>query len=99
MARFQTRSYAGAMTIHQLPFGVLLRRWRQRRRMTQADLALAADSSTRHLSCLETGRSQPSREMIMHLAEHLQVPLREQNALLLAAGFAPAFQERSLAEL
>jgi transcriptional regulator with XRE-family HTH domain len=67
--------------------------------MTQVDLALAADSSTRHLSCLETGRSQPSREMVMHLAEHLEVPLRDQNALLLAAGFAPAFQERSLAEL
>lgn len=67
--------------------------------MTQADLALAADSSTRHLSCLETGRSQPSREMVLHLAEHLEIPLREQNALLLAAGFAPAFQERSLAEL
>jgi transcriptional regulator with XRE-family HTH domain len=67
--------------------------------MTQADLALAANSSTRHLSCLETGRSQPSREMVMHLAEHLEVPLREQNMLLLAAGFAPAFQERSLAEL
>ena len=67
--------------------------------MTQADLAFAADSSTRHLSCLETGRSQPSREMVVHLAEQLEVPLRDQNALLLAAGFAPAFQERSLAEL
>jgi transcriptional regulator with XRE-family HTH domain len=87
------------MSVDQVPFGVLLRRWRERRRMTQEDLALAAASSTRHLSCLETGRSQPSREMVMHLAEHLEVPLREQNALLLAAGFAPAFQERSLAEL
>lgn len=67
--------------------------------MTQADLALAAQSSTRHLSCLETGRAQPSREMILRLAEHLEIPLRDQNALLLAAGFAPAFQERSLAEL
>ena len=67
--------------------------------MTQADLAIAAGSSTRHLSCLETGRSQPSREMIVRLAEHLEIPLRDQNALLLAAGFAPAFQERSLAEL
>jgi transcriptional regulator with XRE-family HTH domain len=67
--------------------------------MTQVDLAVAANSSTRHLSCLETGRSQPSREMVMHLAEHLEVPLREQNNLLLAAGFAPAFLERSLAEL
>lgn len=87
------------MTIHQLPFGVLLRRWRERRRMTQTDLALAARSSTRHLSCLETGKSQPSREMIARLAEYLGIPLRDQNALLLAAGFAPAFKERSLAEL
>ena len=87
------------MTTQQIPFGVLLRRWRERRRMTQADLALAADSSTRHLSCLETGRSQPSREMIANLAEHLDIPLRDQNTLLLAAGFAPGFQERSLAEL
>jgi transcriptional regulator with XRE-family HTH domain len=67
--------------------------------MTQEDLALAANSSTRHLSYLETGRAQPSRDMILRLAEHLQVPLRDQNTLLLAAGFAPAFVERSLAEL
>jgi transcriptional regulator with XRE-family HTH domain len=67
--------------------------------MTQADLAHAAGSSTRHLSCLETGRSQPSREMITRLAEYLDIPLRDQNMLLLAAGFAPAFQERALAEL
>jgi transcriptional regulator with XRE-family HTH domain len=87
------------MTAHQLPFGVLLRRWRERRRMTQADLAYAAESSTRHLSCLETGKAQPSREMIARLAEYLEVPLRDQNTLLLAAGFAPAFQERSLAAL
>ena len=67
--------------------------------MTQTDLALAAESSTRHLSYLETGRSRPSREMIARLAECLTVPLRDQNALLLAAGFAPGFQERPLAEL
>ena len=67
--------------------------------MTQEDLAFAASSSTRHLSCLETGRSQPSRDMILRLAEHLEVPLRDRNTLLLAAGFAPAFQERSLEEL
>jgi transcriptional regulator with XRE-family HTH domain len=67
--------------------------------MTQADLAYAAGSSTRHLSCLETGRSQPSRDMIARLAEHLDLPLRDQNRLLLAAGFAPAFPERALAEL
>jgi transcriptional regulator with XRE-family HTH domain len=87
------------MTAHQLPFGVLLRRWRERGRMTQADLAYAAESSTRHLSCLETGKAQPSREMIARLAGYLEIPLREQNTLLLAAGFAPAFQERSLAAL
>jgi transcriptional regulator with XRE-family HTH domain len=87
------------MTGTELPFGVLLRRWRQHRRMTQMDFAAAANTSTRHLSYLETGRSQPSREMVMRLAENLDMPLRERNALLLSAGFAPAFQERSLAEL
>ena len=87
------------MTGQPLPFGVLLRRWRQSRRMTQEGLALAANSSTRHLSYLETGRAQPSRDMVLRLAEHLQVPLRDQNTLLLAAGFAPAFVERPLAEL
>lgn len=65
----------------------------------QADLAHAAESSTRHLSCLETGKAQPSREMIARLAEYLEIPLRDQNTLMLAAGFAPAFQERSVAAL
>ena len=88
-----------SMSTAQLPFGALLRRWREQRRMTQIDLALGANSSTRHLSCLETGRAQPSREIIRRLADCLEIPLREQNALLLAAGFAPAFAERSLAEL
>jgi transcriptional regulator with XRE-family HTH domain len=87
------------MNVQPLPFGVLLRRWRERRRMTQADLAFAAESSTRHLSCLETGRAQPSREIIVRLAENLDIPLRDRNTLFLAAGFAPAFRERSLAEL
>ena len=87
------------MIVHPLPFGVLLRRWRERRRMTQTDLALAAESSTRHLSCLETGRAQPSREMIAKLAENLNIPLRDRNTLLLAAGFAPAFRERTVTEL
>jgi transcriptional regulator with XRE-family HTH domain len=99
MASQECAPYAGAMTVHQLPFGVLLRRWRQRRRMTQMDLAVAADSSTRHLSFLETGRAQPSREMVMRLAEYLEVPLRDRNALLMAAGLAPAFEERPLTEL
>ncbi len=67
--------------------------------MTQVDLAFAAESSTRHLSCLETGKSQPSRDMIARLAERLAIPLRDQNTLLLSAGFAPAFEERSLAGL
>jgi transcriptional regulator with XRE-family HTH domain len=76
--------------------GVLLRDWRQRRHMSQLDLACEAEVSTRHLSFLETGRSQPSREMVLHLAELLDVPLRERNALLIAAGYAPVFPERPL---
>jgi transcriptional regulator with XRE-family HTH domain len=76
--------------------GTLLREWRQRRRLTQLDLALDADISPRHLSFVETGRSQPSREMLLHLSEALEVPLRERNALLVAAGYAPMFRERRL---
>jgi transcriptional regulator with XRE-family HTH domain len=78
------------------PVGNLLREWRQRRRLSQLGLALEADVSTRHLSYLETGRATPSREMVLRLAERLDVPLRERNALLLAAGYAPAFAERPL---
>src|SRR5436189_427635 len=78
------------------PLGVLLRDWRQRRRMSQLDLSLEAGVSARHLSFLETGRSKPSREMVLHLAEELEVPLRERNRMLLAAGYAPAFEERPL---
>src|SRR5437763_11504917 len=78
--------------------GEMLRTWRRRRSLSQLDLALDADVSSRHVSFLETGRSRPSREMLLHLAEHLEVPLRERNALLLAAGFAPAYGERSLEE-
>ncbi len=73
-----------------------LREWRQRRRLSQLDLALDAEISTRHLSFLETGRAQPSRDMVMLLAEQLEVPLRERNVLLVAAGFAPVFVERAL---
>ena len=76
--------------------GDLLRDWRARRRLSQLDLASAADVSTRHLSFLETGRARPSREMVLHLAEQLDVPLRERNELLLAAGFAPVYAERDL---
>ncbi|HLS84909.1 MAG TPA: helix-turn-helix transcriptional regulator [Burkholderiales bacterium] len=78
------------------PVGALLREWRQRRRMTQMDLALEADISPRHLSFVETGRSQPSREMLLHLFEELEVPLRERNRLLVAAGYAPMYRERAL---
>ena len=74
--------------------GEQLRDWRQRRRLSQLDLALDAEISTRHLSFLETGRSQPSRDMVLRLADELDVPLRERNAMLLAAGFAPVFLER-----
>jgi transcriptional regulator with XRE-family HTH domain len=78
------------------PVGTLLREWRQRRRLTQLDLALDADISPRHLSFVETGRSQPSREMLLHLSEELEIPLRERNTLLTSAGFAPMFKERAL---
>jgi transcriptional regulator with XRE-family HTH domain len=78
------------------PVGYLLREWRQRRRMSQLDLACEAEISTKHLSFLETGRSTPSREMVLHLAERLEVPLRARNALLNAAGYAPVFPERRL---
>jgi len=78
--------------------GDLLREWRQRRRLSQLDLAIAANVSSRHLSFVETGRARPSSDMILHLAEHLEVPLRDRNALLLAGGYAPAYPERGLAE-
>jgi transcriptional regulator with XRE-family HTH domain len=76
--------------------GDLLREWRQRRRLSQLALAVDAEISQRHLSFLESGRSQPSREMVLHLAERLSVPLRERNVILTAAGFAPIYRERSL---
>jgi transcriptional regulator with XRE-family HTH domain len=78
--------------------GPLLRDWRMRRRMSQLDLALAAGVSARHVSFVETGRSRPSAEMVVQLAEHLDVPLRDRNALLLAAGYAPAYAQRDLDE-
>ena len=78
------------------PVGALLKEWRERRRLSQLDLSCEAGISTRHLSFLETGRARPSRDMLLHLAEELKVPLRARNALLLAAGFAPAYAERRL---
>jgi transcriptional regulator with XRE-family HTH domain len=79
-------------------FGEQIREWRQRRHLSQMDLAGQAGMSTRHLSFLETGRSQPSRAMLMRLAERLSVPLRERNALLIAAGFAPMYSMHSLSD-
>src|SRR4051794_31885221 len=80
------------------PIGTRLRVWRQRRRLSQLDLALEAGISQRHLSFVETGRASPSRDMVLLLGERLGVPLRERNLLLLAAGFAPAFAERPLGD-
>ncbi|MGX5655873.1 helix-turn-helix domain-containing protein [Geodermatophilus nigrescens] len=80
------------------PVGELLRGWRQRRRLSQLDLASDAEVSARHLSFLETGRARPSREMLLRLAERLEVPLRERNELLLSAGFAPAYGRRGLGD-
>lgn len=76
----------------------MIRDWRQRRRLSQLDLACEASISTRHLSFLETGRSRPSREMLLHLAEQLDIPLRERNQLLMAGGYAAIFPERSMAD-
>jgi len=78
--------------------GDLLRTWRRRRSLSQLELALEAEVSSRHVSFLETGRARPSREMVLRLAEHLEIPLRERNGLLLAAGYAPLYAERSLEE-
>jgi transcriptional regulator with XRE-family HTH domain len=77
-------------------FGPLLRQWRTRRRLSQLDLAVGSDVSARHISFLETGRSQPSREMVLRLATQLDVPLRERNQLLLGAGYAPEYRARPL---
>lgn len=84
------------MASAQPNIGDQLRSWRQLRRMSQMDLALEADISTRHLSFVESGRSRPSREMVLRLAEQLDVPLRGRNAMLVAAGWAPAYPERTL---
>jgi transcriptional regulator with XRE-family HTH domain len=78
--------------------GTLLRQWRRRRRMSQLDLAVEAGVSARHVCFVETGRSRPSADMVIRLADHLEVPLRDRNALLLAAGYAPAYGQRDLQE-
>src|SRR5262245_1214998 len=85
------------MTIQaHAPVGQLLRVWRERRHLSQLSLATEAEISQKHLSFIESGRATPSREMVLHLAEQLEIPLRERNALLLAAGFAPVFRDRPL---
>lgn len=84
------------MTAHDSALGHKLREWRQRRRLSQLDLASEAEISSRHLSFIETGRTAPSRAMVLRIADTLDLPLRERNALLLAAGFAPDHAERSL---
>ena len=84
-----------AATGDPAPFGTLLKRWRDRRRLSHQELSLLAGVSARHLSFLETGRPQPSPDMVLSLAEHLRVPLRERNELLFAAGFAPTFPRRA----
>src|ERR687893_2129291 len=85
-------------TAHQLrrPVGELLRRWRGRRHLSQLELALEAGISARHLSFVENGKSAPSRETILRLSEQLDLPLRERNDLLLAAGYAPVYAESGL---
>ncbi len=88
---------AGAASMSRT-VGDMLREWRQRRRMSQLLLASEAEISTRHLSFVESGRALPSREMVMHLAERLDIPLRARNALLVAAGYAPLYRERALSD-
>src|SRR5687768_8914202 len=84
------------METQQIPVGAQLRAWRSRRHLSQLDLALDAEISARHLSFLETGRSRPSRAMLLRLSERLRIPPRERNALLVAGGFAPAQPARTL---
>jgi transcriptional regulator with XRE-family HTH domain len=90
------RANLAPMSIALAPIGELVRTWRERRRLSQLDLASEAEVSQRHLSFIESGRSAPSRDMVLHLADRLDVPLRERNAMLLAAGFAPIFRDRPL---
>lgn len=88
--------WRAAMATTIRPFGEHLRGWPHRRPLSQIDLGLEAEMSARHRSFLETGRARPSRDMLLRLAQSLEVPFREQDALLLAAGFAPAYGERPL---
>lgn len=94
--RWQPRSMVDMATAETPPVGHLLRDWRLRRRRSQLDLALDTGVSTRHLSCVETGRARPSRALLLKLCTELELPLRERNRLLLAAGYAPRYAERTL---
>lgn len=98
MAATTRRPTLGVMTAATTtePVGALLRGWRERRRLSQLELAARAEVSTRHLSCVETGKAKPTAAMIARLAEHLDVPLRERNGLLLAGGYAPRYGARTL---
>lgn len=87
------------MTRTQQPVGDQIRWWRGHRRMTQLDLANRAEVSTRHVSFLETGRARPTRSMLLRLGDHLDIPLRDRNAMLLAAGFAPAFPDHTSTDM
>ncbi|WP_330175992.1 helix-turn-helix transcriptional regulator [Streptomyces sp. NBC_01498] len=87
---------ATTRTVEDVRVGALLRGWRTLRRVTQLELALRADSSARHISFIETGRAVPSRAMVLRLAERLDIPVRDRNTLLLAAGYAPTYPETSL---
>src|ERR1700729_1816935 len=102
-AHFGRVSRLAAMTVMTVrpassAVGQLLREWRQRRRLSQLDLAIEADISARHLSFVETGRSRPTPTMILRLTEQLEVPLRERNTLLLAGGYAPAYPQHGVDE-
>src|SRR3954447_740576 len=88
---------SAASTATVAPVGSLLREWRNRRRVSQLELSSETGVSTRHLSFIETGRARPSRDMVMRLAEYLELPLRERNVLLLAAGYAPGYAQPPLA--
>src|SRR4029450_5251621 len=95
----RTTTFGDMSNVTQRPkVGPLLREWRERRRLSQLDLGLEAGVSARHLRFIETGRSRPSAEMVVQLATALDVPLRERNTLLLAAGHAPAYGQRDLDE-
>jgi len=98
MARVTSTTVSQPYAAEPVPVGKLLRSWRERRMISQLELALRAEVSARHLSFVETGRSRPTSDMILRLAHQLNVPLRERNVLLLSGGYAPAFPVNRLAD-